>query len=159
MNQVFRMVRVCAVLSLCVTVIACKQNINLPGVSVMAKTVATSSDALLSLPQDFYDSCVREVTWSRGSILTSPAATKGLKAALPPDKITRFVKTLKTLPPFSRAVDALDVPTYCAPNKATSEQMIAVTSVLTAYFAALGKLADTGTTTGLGIDKLASFEF
>jgi hypothetical protein len=146
------------VLVLCSGMAACKQNVDLAGISGMAKTVAMSNDALLAVPQDFYDSCVRQMRWSRGALPSSPrrpVTVESIVAVLPAEQATLFRKsTLKSLT-STTATEAFDVSTSCAPNKTASEQMIAVTSVLTSYFAALGKLADTGSTTGLGIDKLA----
>lgn len=155
-----RWIQRAAVVLLCTSLIGCKQNVSLPGIAAMAKTAAASSDALTALPQDFYDSCVRQISWLRGSVLTSPGARAPAgqaQAGLPADVNTKQLQTtLGALPSFSQVVDLFDVQTGCAPSKVTSEQMIAMTAVLTDYFAALGKLASTGTTTGIGIDKLGN---
>jgi hypothetical protein len=146
---------------LCLSGTACKQNVDLGGVGELAKSVAASSDALQALPADFYDSCVRQVTWLRGSILTPPAAPEpapgaahAMSPALQSDRIAAELKQiLGTLPASARA-DGFDVQALCQPNKAASEQMLALTAVITDYFSALGRLAETGSTTGIGIDKL-----
>jgi hypothetical protein len=143
-------------LLLFVVLTACNQNLNLSSVSALAKTVADSNSTLLSVPQDFYDSCVRQIGWSRGAALTpqnAPVTVDQVKQSLPKSDATLFGTAL----PGNATLETIfDVTTACAPNKTASEQMIAVTTVLTSYFADIGQLAAAGTTSGIGITKLGS---
>jgi hypothetical protein len=175
MMKASRLPVLAAAFVLCLSGTACKQNVDLSGVGDLAKSVAASNDALQALPEDFYDSCVRQVTWSRGSLLTLPPAPPSVAPPAPPalpappapapvpaaspqtDEVTAALKrALGALPASSSVADIFDVQTYCKPNKEASEQMLALTSVLTDYFYALGNLAATGSTTGIGIDKLGA---
>src|SRR5450755_1301925 len=58
-----------AVLLFGIALISCKQSLDLSEVSTLAKTVASGQDALQAIPADFYDSCVRQITWSRAAAL------------------------------------------------------------------------------------------
>jgi hypothetical protein len=136
---------------------ACNQSLDLSAVSALATSVASSNDTLLAIPEDFYGSCVRQIGWSRGAVLTPQNTSVPVDAvvnALPKENATLFGRA--SVPGAAMLAATFDVTTACAYNKAASEQMVAVTTVLTSYFAAIGKLAATGTTSGLGIAQLGT---
>src|SRR5450631_78009 len=147
-----------AVLLFGIALISCKQSLDLSEVSTLAKTVASGQDALQAIPADFYDSCVRQITWSRGAALglnSPPVKVNDVTGSLPPNGQTLLAES----PPSasSAALEAVfNVTTACAKHHAASEQMAAVTTTLTSYFAAIGKLAAIGMTTGIGFDKLGA---